>query len=250
MSMKPENTENIPVGKWRRKDKMSSSQNPILQDLSKAVVALDLEAVKESTMKALDEQIAPQLIIKDGLNPGLVDVGTKFASGEYFLSQLIWAGQIMNEAMNILKPHLSNGETGSSGKIVIATVEGDLHDIGKNIAITMLKSAGCAYVIIGHSERRSYFGETDGMVNKRIFAALEEGLKPIVCVGETLQEREAGTTFDVVKRQVTEGLANLSTEQMKNIVVAYEPVWAIGTGVTATPEQAQELYDSVKSGKE
>lgn len=147
--MKAGNTENIPVGKWRLKDKMNSIQNPILQDLSKSVVALDLEAVKDSTKKALDAQIAPQLIIKDGLNPGLVEVGTKFANGEYFLSQLIWAGQIMTEAMIILEPHLATREAGSSGKIVIATVEGDLHDIGKNIAITMLKSAGFEIIDLG-----------------------------------------------------------------------------------------------------
>jgi triosephosphate isomerase len=115
------------------------------------------------------------------------------------------------------------------------------------VSAPMLKSVGCTYVIIGHSERRTYFAETDAMVNKRIFAALEEGLRPIVCVGETLEEREAGMTFDIVKRQVTEGLAKLSSEQMKNIVIAYEPVWAIGTGKTATPEQAQEVHAFIRS---
>ena len=143
---------------------------------------------------------------------------------------------------------------------VCAVVEGSNIALGaqnvyweKNGAFTaevsapMLKSAGCTYVIIGHSERRTYFGETDAMVNTRILAALDEELKPIVCVGETLQEREAGTTFDVVKRQVTEGLANLSTEQMKDLVIAYEPVWAIGTGKTATPEQAQEVHAFIRS---
>jgi triosephosphate isomerase len=110
----------------------------------------------------------------------------------------------------------------------------------------MLKSVGCTYVIIGHSERRAYFGETDETVNKRIFAALEEGLKPIVCVGETLEEREKGITFDVIKRQVNDGLANLSLEQMQVVVIAYEPVWAIGTGKTATPEQAQEVHAFIR----
>jgi triosephosphate isomerase len=110
----------------------------------------------------------------------------------------------------------------------------------------MLKVIGCSYVIIGHSERRTYFHETDETVNKKIFAALAEGLKPIVCVGETLEERENGKTFDVVKRQVTNGLAKLSAEQMKAVVIAYEPVWAIGTGKTATPEQAQEVHAFIR----
>ncbi len=114
------------------------------------------------------------------------------------------------------------------------------------ISAPMLKSAGCTYVIIGHSERRSYFGETDEMVNKRIFAALDEGLKPIVCVGETLNEREADKTFDVIKTQISEGLAKLSQEQMASIVIAYEPVWAIGTGKTATKEQAQEVHAFIR----
>lgn len=114
------------------------------------------------------------------------------------------------------------------------------------VSAPMLKSVGCAYVIIGHSERRTYFGETDSTVNKRIFAALAEGLKPIVCVGETLEEREAGKTFDVIKCQITGGLANLSTEQMMPVVIAYEPVWAIGTGKTATPAQAQEVHAFIR----
>jgi triosephosphate isomerase len=115
------------------------------------------------------------------------------------------------------------------------------------ISAPMLKSTGCTYVIIGHSERRTYFYETDETVNKRIFAALNEGLKPIVCVGETLEERESGETFDVIKRQITDGLANLSTEHMKTVVIAYEPVWAIGTGKTATPEQAQEVHAFIRN---
>lgn len=114
------------------------------------------------------------------------------------------------------------------------------------VSAPMLKSVGCAYVIIGHSERRTYFSETDSTVNKRIFASLTEGLKPIVCVGETLEEREAGKTFDVIKRQITGGLANLSTEQMVPVVIAYEPVWAIGTGKTATPAQAQEVHAFIR----
>jgi len=114
------------------------------------------------------------------------------------------------------------------------------------VSAPMLKSIGCTYVIIGHSERRTYFHETDETVNKKIFAALAEGLKPIVCVGETLAEREQGKTFEVIKRQVTQGLARLSAEQMQTVVIAYEPVWAIGTGKTATPEQAQEVHAFIR----
>ncbi len=114
------------------------------------------------------------------------------------------------------------------------------------ISAPMLKSAGCTFVIIGHSERRTYFNETDETVNKRIFAALDEGLKPIVCVGETLEEREAEKTFDVIKTQISDGLAHLSQEQMASIVIAYEPVWAIGTGKTATKEQAQEVHAFIR----
>ncbi len=115
------------------------------------------------------------------------------------------------------------------------------------ISAPMLKSAGCTYVIIGHSERRAYFHETDETVNKRIFAALDEGLQPIVCVGETLEEREKDMTFDVVKRQIVEGLKGLSTDQMKSVVIAYEPVWAIGTGKTATPDQAQDVHAFIRN---
>lgn len=115
------------------------------------------------------------------------------------------------------------------------------------ISAPMLTTAGCAYVIIGHSERRTYFGETDATVNKRIFAALAERLIPIVCVGETLEEREQNQTFDVIRRQVQEGLTGLSAEQMASIVLAYEPVWAIGTGKTASPEQAQEVHAFIRS---
>jgi triosephosphate isomerase len=106
----------------------------------------------------------------------------------------------------------------------------------------MLKEVGCHYVIIGHSERRQFFGETDETVNRRIKAALAQGLKVIFCIGETLKEREEGKTFSVIERQVEDGLKNLSDKEMKNIVIAYEPIWAIGTGKTATPGQAEEMH--------
>ena len=114
------------------------------------------------------------------------------------------------------------------------------------IAPNMLVDAGCKYVIIGHSERRQYFAETNEIVSKRIKAALSVGLKPIVCVGEVLAEREAGKIFDVIKDHVTGSLAGLSNDDMRSIVLAYEPVWAIGTGKTATKEQAQEVHKYIR----
>jgi triosephosphate isomerase len=103
----------------------------------------------------------------------------------------------------------------------------------------------CQYVIIGHSERRQYFGETDVMVNKRVKAALKIGLKPIVCIGETLEENRAGKTDAVVSKQVQGGLADLTPEEGAKLVVAYEPVWAIGTGLAATAEDADEIHREV-----
>lgn len=108
------------------------------------------------------------------------------------------------------------------------------------ISADMLKEAGAEYVIIGHSERRQYFGETDDSVNKRTIQALRNGLKPIVCVGETLAEREGNITEQVLSVQLEGGFKDISAEQMKDVVVAYEPVWAIGTGKTATSAQAEE----------
>ena len=104
----------------------------------------------------------------------------------------------------------------------------------------MLKSY-CQYVILGHSERRAYFGETDETVNKRVLSALSHGIIPIICVGETLEERESGKTEEVVQRQVREGLKKVELDHSKEIIVAYEPVWAIGTGKAATPEDANSV---------
>ena len=106
----------------------------------------------------------------------------------------------------------------------------------------MLRDLGCTYVILGHSERRHILGETDAAINKKVHAALAAGLIPIVCVGELLAEREAGQTLTVIRRQFDGSLAGLSPEQMKTVVIAYEPVWAIGTGKVATPQQAEEVH--------
>ncbi len=114
------------------------------------------------------------------------------------------------------------------------------------ISASMLKSVGCTYVILGHSERRTIFKESDEFINAKIKKALASGLLPIFCIGETLEERESGVTFDVIKKQVVGGLSGISTEDMAKIIIAYEPVWAIGTGKTATPDQAQEVHAFIR----
>ncbi len=114
------------------------------------------------------------------------------------------------------------------------------------ISPVMLMDVGCDYVIIGHSERRQYFGENDQTINRRIKAALAQDLKAIFCIGETLKEREEGKTFSVIERQIENGLDGLSKKEMVHIVIAYEPVWAIGTGKTATPEQAEEVHRFIR----
>jgi triosephosphate isomerase (TIM) len=115
------------------------------------------------------------------------------------------------------------------------------------VSAGMIKEAGAEYVIVGHSERRRLFGETDVTVNRKTRAAIGSGLTPIVCVGETLEEREGNQTFAVVDRQIAEGLDGLSGEDVANLVVAYEPVWAIGTGRTASAAQAQEVHAHVRT---
>jgi len=114
------------------------------------------------------------------------------------------------------------------------------------IASSMVVDAGCAYVVIGHSERRQYFQETYPLINKKVQAALTAGLIPIMCIGETLSEREKGKTFEVIKNQITEGLKGLQINKSEQLVIAYEPIWAIGTGHTATPEQAEEVHGFIR----
>ncbi len=115
------------------------------------------------------------------------------------------------------------------------------------ISAPMLKAMGVEYVIIGHSERRTYFGETDVTVNKRVRAALDNGLKVILCVGEYLEQREQGITAELVAMQVKIALGGVSAEELKNIIIAYEPVWAIGTGLTATADQAEEVCAQIRA---
>ena len=114
------------------------------------------------------------------------------------------------------------------------------------ISPLMLKELGVDYVIIGHSERRQYFNESDESVNKKVIAALKHGIKPIVCVGESLEERESNKEKDVVRRQITKSLEGLKAEDVKNIVIAYEPIWAIGTGKTASAEEANDMIAYIR----
>lgn len=114
------------------------------------------------------------------------------------------------------------------------------------ISPSMLKSAGCEYVILGHSERRTIFHESDQTINKKIKTAVKHNLKPIFCIGETLDEREKGITFKVIETQVRNGLDGLTQSELSNLIVAYEPVWAIGTGRNATPQQAQEVHQFIR----
>lgn len=115
------------------------------------------------------------------------------------------------------------------------------------VSAAMLADTGCKWVIIGHSERRQYFGCTNEIVNKKIRAAVAGGLKPVVCIGETLQERENNRTFDVLKQQLSEGVKDLTDQQQGSLTIAYEPVWAIGTGRTATPDQAEDAHKYIRN---
>lgn len=114
------------------------------------------------------------------------------------------------------------------------------------VSASMLSSMGINYCIVGHSERRAYYGETDAIVARKVDQLLKNEIRPIVCCGEVLDEREAGKQFEVVGRQIKDGLFHLTAEQFKEIVIAYEPVWAIGTGKTATPDQAQEIHAYIR----
>lgn len=114
------------------------------------------------------------------------------------------------------------------------------------ISAGMLKSCGCEYVILGHSERRQYFNETNAVINKKVLKALDEGLKPIVCVGENLQEHEDKLTESVIDEQITVCLSHVSEEGIANVTIAYEPVWAIGTGKNATPHQAESVHNFLR----
>jgi triosephosphate isomerase len=135
------------------------------------------------------------------------------------------------------------------GKIAIGAQNAHQAEAGAytgEISARMIKSVGAAYVILGHSERRQYFGENNALLAKKADTALANDLRPIFCIGETLQEREANTHFGIIKSQLVEGVFHLDETQFSKLVIAYEPVWAIGTGVTATSDQAQEIHAFIR----
>jgi triosephosphate isomerase len=141
------------------------------------------------------------------------------------------------------------GERLKGGDLALAAQDIFWEDKGAytgEISPLMLRDVGCRYAIIGHSERRTYFGETDETVNKKVKAALSNDLNPIICVGESLKERESGDTIKVVQRQVTDALKEVGIEAARRIVIAYEPIWAIGTGKTASTGQAQEVQSYIR----
>jgi triosephosphate isomerase len=169
-------------------------------------------------------------------------------TGEFFREFLpLVAGHTRDEIV-VCPPYIDLGAAVEAAKGTnVAVGAQDLHwekegAFTGEICSSMLLDVGCTHVIIGHSERRQYCGETDDIVNLKLKAALESGLTPIVCVGEVLEEREAGLTEDVLRRQCTRAFHKVSTKKASKMVVAYEPVWAIGTGKTATPQLASEAH--------
>jgi triosephosphate isomerase len=164
---------------------------------------------------------------------------------------------LKNEEYNceviICPPFTSLAEAGSllKGSKIMLGAE-NMHEAENGaftgeISASMIKSTGSQYVIIGHSERRTIFKESDDLINKKLKAALKSGLKPIFCIGETLEEREKNITNDVLKRQIAVGLEGISEPELENIIIAYEPVWAIGTGRTATPAQAEDAHNFIRN---
>jgi triosephosphate isomerase len=141
------------------------------------------------------------------------------------------------------------GEALGDGAIALGAQDVFYEDNGAytgEVSTAMLAECGCRYVICGHSERRHVIGEPDEVINRKVLKVLADGLEPILCVGELLAEREAGRTGDVVRRQVTVGLEGVARADARRVTIAYEPVWAIGTGVTAKPEQAQEVHEMIR----
>ena len=190
---------------------------------------------------------------------------TPIVAGNWKMNKLV------DDAVATAQALVGELEGVSGVEVVICPTYTALHAVGKVVADTqvalgaqdsytkesgaytgeispqMLADVGCTWTIIGHSERRQYFGETDEFLNEKLKFALATGLKVMFCIGETLEEREGGAMDEVLTRQVTKGLEGLSAADFENVVIAYEPIWAIGTGVTASPEQAQEAHAFVRS---
>ena len=180
-------------------------------------------------------------------------MNTTVPQGVKLASEVAELGKELSGVELIIAPpftHLASvGEVIKDSKVALSAQNCADHTSGAytgEVAVDMLESVGCTYCILGHSERRQYYGETDEKLCVKVKLALDKAIKPIFCVGENLEEREAGKHFEVVEAQVKNVLYTLSAEEMKNVVVAYEPVWAIGTGKTATAEQAQEIRACIR----
>lgn len=152
-------------------------------------------------------------------------------------------------ALNSVNQYLNTANSGKRGNIVLAAQNVFWEEKGAftgEVSPIMLANLGCRYVIIGHSERRQYFNESNESINKKIKASLKANLKCIVCVGETLNQRENNQTFSIIELQIIRGFDKISSDALENCVIAYEPVWAIGTGKTASPEQADETHQFIR----
>lgn len=192
----------------------------------------------------------------------------KYAAGNWKMNKTFEEGQILlSEVVNMVKDELTNPNVQvvlgvpfpylstfskliDTPKVALAAQNCYPKTSGAytgEVSVPMLKSVGVKYVIIGHSERREYFAESDQFIANKVDAILAEGLTPIFCCGETLSQREEGIHFDFVKGQISNSLFHLDTDSIKKVVIAYEPIWAIGTGVTATSAQAQEMHNVLRS---
>jgi len=190
----------------------------------------------------------------------------KIVAGNWKMNKTIEEGlPLASEVVNMV-----NDEVSGDVKVVLCTPSVSLYPVSKllsgkvalgaqncyekesgaytgELSAAMVKAAGCSYVILGHSERREYFGETNAQLAERTNQVLKQGMTPLFCCGETLQQREAGIHFDFVRQQLTEGIFHLSAEEITKVVIAYEPIWAIGTGVTASTAQAQEMHAMLRA---
>jgi len=192
----------------------------------------------------------------------------QIVAGNWKMNNTLEEGKILaSEVVNIVKDEVQDDVvvilgtpfvhllsvvqlTNNSDKVFVAAQNCSEHSSGAytgETSVSMLNSIGVQYVIIGHSERREYFNETNAQLAKKVDLALAEGLTPIFCCGEQLEIREDGSHFDYVCNQITESLFHLTREEMTKLVIAYEPIWAIGTGVTASSEQAQEMHANIRT---
>ena len=194
--------------------------------------------------------------MRDKIAAGNWKMNTDLSTGMQLASEVVHMGadEVSSKVKMILIPpftHLTTvkKQIGDASNVFLGAQ--NCHEAGSGaytgeISVSMLKSVGVTYVVLGHSERREYFGENHELLAKKIDAVMAGGLLPIFCCGEKLETREANQHFDLVKQQVEESLFHLSADQIKQVVIAYEPVWAIGTGVTASDEQAQEMHAFIR----